>query len=424
MSEFKEKKSVSAFSVIEVIVIVILALMIAGMLACNIIFRGNNKATSVFGYSFYKTRAVNMIPNIPENTLIIAKKSEIPNIIVGSAVLCDIGEYTVLTRVVGIQQEEGQNYYIVKFDTAPDNETFRVEESAIVAKAIWQLESFGAFLDFATSAPGIIIAIIIPLAIIVVIQVVRIKKLRDLEREASSIDDIDDIIFERDKKSPSPVTFTDPKFSEDLTGKLPAVGSNTGIQPEKPKPRQLTVDDKGKAAYEFSSNAKTESAEEIGSPLFTYDRTAKKVSEPVRQTVPDDSRDRYINRPTKIEPCKNEGFDELYNSARKSEKKVVFTPHMSNVIPESIANVQEEAHSKPATFDESVQAYFSKSKPAEEPPKKQPEEVVSAVPPVSTIPENAVAPRETIAPVKKKKSSKTLEELMNIIDAEETKLKK
>lgn len=424
MSEYKEKKSVSAFSVIEVIVIVILVLMIAGMLACNVIFRGNNKATSVFGYSFYKTRAVNMIPNIPENTLIIAKKSEIPNIIVGSAVLCNIGDYTVLTRVVGIQQEEGQNYYIVKFDTAPDNETFRVEESAIVAKAIWQLESFGAFLDFATSAPGIIIAIIIPLAIIVVIQVVRIKNLRDLEREASSIDDIDELIFERDKKAPSPVTFTEPKFSEDMTGKIPVVGSHKESQQEELKSRQLTVDEKGKAAYDFSEKAKTESAEEIGSPLFTYDRAARKVSEPARQTVPDDSKDRYINRPTRIEPRKRDSFDELYSSPRESEKKVVFTPHMSNVIPESIANVQEEAHTQPSSFDESVQSYFSKNKPVEEAPKKQPEEVAPVVPPVSTIPENAVAPRETIAPVKKKKSSKTLEELMSIIDAEETKLKK
>ena len=43
---------------------------------------------------------------------------------------------------------------------------------------------------------------------------------------------------------------------------------------------------------------------------------------------------------------------------------------------------------------------------------------------VSTIPENAVVPKENIAPVRKKKSSKTLEELMSIIDAEETKLKK
>ena len=40
------------------------------------------------------------------------------------------------------------------------------------------------------------------------------------------------------------------------------------------------------------------------------------------------------------------------------------------------------------------------------------------------IPENAVLPKETIAPPKKQKSNKALAELMSIIDAEENKLKK
>ncbi len=99
-------------------------------------------------------------------------------------------------------------------------------------------------------------------------------------------------------------------------------------------------------------------------------------------------------------------------------ERVVFTPHVSNVIPDSLANIQEEAAAK-SGFDESVKNYFEKNDkpiiPAEEKP---------AAEAVSTIPENAVIPKENIAPVRKKKSSKTLEELMSIIDAEETKLKK
>ena len=196
-NSFDEKKKVSVFSVVEVIIIVILVLMILGMAACNIIFRKDNSATSIFGYSFYKTRAVNMVPEIPVNTVIIAKKSEIPNIKERSVILCNIGEYTALTRVVEIQQEEGKTYYIVKFDTSPANETFRVESDAVIAKAIWQLESFGKFLDFATSVPGIIIAVIIPLAVIIIMQVIRIRNIRELEREASSLDDIDDLIIDR-----------------------------------------------------------------------------------------------------------------------------------------------------------------------------------------------------------------------------------
>lgn len=435
-NSFDEKKKVSVFSVVEVIIIVILVLMILGMAACNIIFRKDNSATSIFGYSFYKTRAVNMVPEIPVNTVIIAKKSEIPNIKERSVILCNIGEYTALTRVVEIQQEEGKTYYIVKFDTSPANETFRVESNAVIAKAIWQLESFGKFLDFATSVPGIIIAVIIPLAVIIIMQVIRIRNIRELEREASSLDDIDDLIMNRDKEKPSPVTFTEPKFSEDVTGKLPNVKAVQGVRPvtnsfdfnvEGVRPKsKLSVDENGLAEYKPSNKPQPQPEPEKQSPLFTYDRLTGKASDnsaqPVAAAVKQGAAerdDRYINRPTRID----DSFVNDLVKSEKSEEKVVFTPHLSNIIPESIANIQEEAASPSASsFDESVKAYFDKNERRSEtvrPLENEPEEQS-----VSTIPENAVVPKETIAPVKKKKNSKTLEELMSFIDAEETKLKK
>lgn len=436
-NNFGNGNKVSAFSVAEVIVTVILVVVIAGLVFCNVVFRSDNRSTSIFGYSFYKTRAVNMVPEIPVNTVIIAKKSEIPNIKEKSVILCNIGEYTALTRVVEIQQEGDQTYYIVKFDTAPANETFRVSSEDVVAKAVWQLESFGKFLDFATSVPGIIIAIVIPLAVIVIFQAVRIKNIKELEREASSLDDIDEVIFSRKKESPPAVTFTEPKFSEDITDKIPAVRpvserrktDNFDFDSEDAKPKaQLTVDDKGRADYKVTEKpaVKENPAE---TPLERFER----VNNAVKQTsavgasarASSGSEPVYSSRPTKIEPRNgidhSAKADEAVSGAR--EEKVVFTPHLSNIIPDSLANIQEEAVSSgnEGGFSESVKAYFEKDsvKPAAETP-VMPEENQ----PVSTIPEKAVVPKENIAPVKKKKSSKTLEELMSIIDAEETKLKK
>ena len=409
---YEEKKRVSAFSVIEVIIIILLILVIIAMVAFNVFFRKDNEATGIFGYSFYKTRAVNMVPEIPVNTVIIAKKNEIPNIKEKSVILCNIGEHTALTRVVDIQEENGQKYYIVKFDTSPANETFRVEGDAVIAKAIWQLESFGGFLDFATSAPGIIIAIIIPLGIIIIFQIIRIKNIKELEREASSIDDIDDIMISRRKSEPPAVTFTQPKFDEDITDKTsqhgtPAVSPRSFVKNEAPaftepaeKPKaKLTVDARGKADFGVSSSSDT-------APAYA----AASVS---RAGISQD--DLYLNRPTRIEPAVTD--ESPVNALKSGNDKVIFTPHLSNIIPDKITAIQNGAAS---SYDESVKTYFEKEQPKPQPAAP----VINDTAPVSTIPENAVVPKENIAPARKKKSSKTLEELMSIIDAEESKLKK
>lgn len=424
------KKKVSAFAVVEIIFIVILALIMVTMLAFNLLFK-DSSAKSVFGYSFYNTKAVNMLPDFPKNTVVIAKKSEIANIKENSVILCNIGEHTTLIRVVQLLEEEGQKYYVVKFDTSPANETFKIGSDAVIAKAVWQIDGMGAFLDFATSTVGIIIAVIIPLMFIIAIQVARILSIRKLENEAASIDDIDELINTRYEEKPAPVTFTEPKFVEDVTGKIPVVKQYGVSREEESKPEKiLNVDNCGRAEY-------TEKAPENqdNSPLFTYDRlsggSAAAHKEPAMSASNRGvSRDElYMNRPTRINPEKS-SVDEFFEkyapkdstaedmfTTEKSEP-VVFTPHLSNVIPESIAAVQEEASApRKSSFDESVKAYFEK-------PSAEIAEEIAVPDEPAAIPENAVRPKETLAPPKKKKNNKTLSELMSIIDAEESKLKK
>ncbi len=413
----RSKKKVSAFAVVEIVFIVILVLVMVAMLAFNFLFRKDNTAASVFGYSFYNTKAVNMLPKFPENTLVIAKESEIANIKEGSVILCNIGDYTTLIRVTQIQQEADKTYYVVKFDTSSANETFRIEADAVIARAVWQINGFGVFLDFATSTVGIIIAVVIPLIFIISIQVARILSIRKLEDEADALDDIDDIIHSRNEEDPAPVTFTEPKFVEDVTGKIPLVTR----EPE-PKPDKiLSVDNKGRAEY----TERKQEPQDSNSPLFSYDALRKPqretVAAGVTHTITED--DVYINRPTRINPemKKTNEFFEKYapqNNDIHSEESgsVVFTPHLSNIIPESIAAVQEETSApKKSAFDDSVKAYFDR--------KSEPTEKVVSVE-EALIPEQAVVPKETIAPPKKKKNNKALAELMSIIDAEETKLKK
>lgn len=415
-------KKFSAFSVAEIILIILLIAVIAAMIFIGVVFHKDNTATSVFGYCFYRTKAVNMETSIPQGTIIVAKESENDSIEAGSVILCKIGEYTVLTRVTEVQDDA----YIVKFDVAPDNETFRVERSAVIAKAVWQLEAFGKFIDFATSTVGIIIVLIIPLTIIIAVQVVRINRLKALEREASSLDDIDDVINSRRKEEAPAVTITKPKFEDEAPEpRRPERSEGSPLVVRRPRSRDFDFDEddlRPKSRLTVDSNGRADFVAEEKEPVRipeneTPNERLERISGIAKHTSPvsasakasSGSEPAYAAAPTRITAdavCSSEG------------ERVVFTPHVSNVIPDSLANIQEEAAAK-SGFDESVKNYFEKNDkptfPAEEKP---------AAEAVSTIPENAVVPKENIAPVRKKKSSKTLEELMSIIDAEETKLKK
>ena len=418
----RTNKKFSAFSVAEIILIILLIAVIAAMIFIGVVFHKDNTATSVFGYCFYRTKAVNMETSIPQGTIIVAKESENDSIEAGSVILCKIGEYTVLTRVTEVQDEA----YIVKFDVAPDNETFRVEKSAVIAKAVWQLEAFGKFIDFATSTVGIIIVLIIPLTIIIAVQVVRINRLKALEREASSLDDIDDVINSRRKEEAPAVTITKPKFEDEAPEpRRPERSEGSPLVVRRPRSRDFDFDEddlRPKSRLTVDSNGRADFVAEEKEPVRipeneTPNERLERISGIAKHTSPvsasakasSGSEPAYTAAPTRI----------TADAVRSSEgERVVFTPHVSNVIPDSLANIQEEAAAK-SGFDESVKNYFEKNdKPtvyAEEKP---------AAEAVSTIPENAVVPKENIAPVRKKKSSKTLEELMSIIDAEETKLKK
>jgi hypothetical protein len=446
----RTKKNISWVSVFEIIVIVLLVLMIGFMLACNLLIRSNGGAAPFFGLTFYKTNAVNMIPKIPANTVIIAKASEKANIDKNQVILCKLGENTTLIRVVKIDRgEDGRMFYDVRFDTSPETDAFRISEDDVIAKAMWQLTTFGKFVDFATSTVGIILSVIIPLLMIIAFQVVRIANIRKLEEEASSLDDIDELIVSRDAEAEeAPMTFTEPKFLEDVTDKfkIPPPEPYEPIVPEvlpgqhhaktwrgkEKKPESsMSINPRGRAEYNATAAEKPAQPEE---PLFTYDRLPKKTVMSATGTIELKREELYLNKPTKAEPAppksKVDEFFETYSPSRgmknaTREERVVFTPHLSNVVPDKLLNIQaESAAPKQTGFDESIRAYYEKSEPVEKKtyaaPMPRPEPPHKA----KTIPEMAVVPRETLAPPVKKKSNRTVDELMSLINSEEDKLKK
>ena len=397
----KKKNKGSAVNIIEGIVIGILILLIAGMLFLYFSFSGNSAAPNIFGYTFYHTKAVKMEPKIPQNTVVIGKTGDLDSIKVGSVVVCNIGEDTVLTRVVQLISENGQMSYVVKFDTAPANDTFKIPAENIIAKATSQSSIFGSVLDFATSTFGIMMVIIIPSFIIIVFQVIRIVNVKRTQEEAVSLDELEEIMTDDDEDGHD--------FFEE-----PAVFSTPEPEPE-PAPvlekKVLSVDKNGKAGLS--------AVREEGTPLFTYDGFADS-----KNKRPDTKQGGSVVKPVKA-PNSDRSFSEFSTEEEKmpfyeakaeqpaaeEEKSVDF---MSGVIPQSIADTAANAEI-PAEENspELIKTY--------EPKAVREDKIVKEA---RNIPEQAVVPKEKLAPPKKKNNSKAISELMSIIDAEESKLKK
>ncbi len=422
------KKKGSAVNIIEGAVIAVLIVLIALMLIMYFSFSKTGAAPSVFGYTFYRTMAKNMEPDIPSGTAIIAKESEKENIKVGSMVLCRIGEDTVLTRVVQLINENGEISYVVKFDTAPANDTFKIPNENVLAKAVMKSSFLGSLLGFATSTFGIMLVIIIPSFIIIVFQIIRIINIKRTEEEASSLDDLDEIMLDTDGR------FED-MFSEEPAEPSPEFRSAARAEESEPAPPQiLSVDKYGKAG--LSAAKQNES-----SPLFIYNdvkpskdsRTKAKVK-PVKTPNTDNFYSSYVSDPKRdplyggrvkpqnesSDPEKHISFTEQQEkaaedaAAAKNEETSSVPAFMSNVLPDAIARTVKSAESPlSAATEDTVQKHEPKPVSGERSMNRE-----------DSIPKNAAVPKEKLAPPPKKNNSKAISELMGIIDAEESKLHK
>ncbi|MDE6593900.1 MAG: hypothetical protein K2K57_12685 [Oscillospiraceae bacterium] len=434
------KKTIA--NIIEGVIIAILIALIGGMLFLYFSFGEKGAAPKVFGYTIYHTHATNMEPKIPAGTVIFAKESEIENIKAGSVVLCDIDGRTVLTRVVQLANENGVISYVVRFDTASEDITYKIPRENVIARAVRQDEHMGALLDFATSTKGIMIVIIIPSFIIIVFQIIRIVNAKRVEEDAYSLDDLDEIMLNHDDDTPE--SFFDEPEVKQPTAAPPKpepeavirIVRDDSAEPEVKfagdAPRQvLSVDKNGKAELKFTEVNKSQ--------LFTYDNL--EIAGGKKEESANDENTRI----------------DLQKESRPKESVPSF---MSNVLPEKIAvaagnvgqSVNEAAAPKPVKkpvrkaaasgdngdkmANEFASNIFASNAAANTPAGSNADRADSSAPAAvrtnderaaadaaRAIPAKAVVPKEKLAPPPKKSNGKTISELMSIIDAEESKLK-
>ena len=406
-----EKSKKSIVNIIEGIVIALMIILIASMLILYFSFSKEGTVPNLFGYTIYHTKAVNMEPEIPAESAVIAKASEIENIKVGSAILCRIGDDTVLTRVVQLLNENGEMSYVVKFDTAPPNNTFKIPSTSVIAKAMWTSTGLGSLLNFATSTFGIMLVIIIPSFIIIVFQIIRIINAKHAEEDAYSLDDLNEIMIDNSTPTqPAPVRPAEPKVQLKPIKQI--------VEPkETSKKEVLNIDKNGKAGLT--------SADASHSPLFSYDSIDVKTGKP--KEAPEKPAEKTIKTPTTDaffnNYVDNKNRDQLYGDRikrqeivldaeeQKSEPAQEKKAFMSNVLPEKLSDTVQEAEQPPKP-----------AAPAPEPVPK-PVHADTVIKKTQAIPPKAVVPKENLTPPPKRNTSKTISELMSIIDAEESKLR-
>lgn len=437
-------KKISVASVIETIFIIVCALCIAAMLVLYFSFKKDNSMPTVGGYSFYYLKATNMEPTIPSGTAIIAQKSMVDDVAVGDTVLAKIDKDLVFIGVTNIEEENGVKYYTLKFNTAVENQKFRVPQTDIAAKAMWKSSILGALLGFATSTFGIMLVIIIPSFVIIVFQIIRIINVKRLEEEASSLDDIDEIFDSREEEKEPPLRISQPKYSEESEARL-SVGSDGKAEYEKPEmPKKSIYESAGIAEYKAENTVRERRAERerTENPLFdplygenVHKNVISSDDEFTKKPVAASARvsgglsefdDSLMRRPTKIEPVAPKSADNAVNdafelAAAKARKSVLESREMTEFAEAPSKTESAPAKTEPAAsaFDESVKTFFGRTEP--EKPAAPKTEGSDAVP---TIPADAVVPKEKLAPPVKKSNNKKVEDLMKFIDKAESDLKR
>lgn len=269
----------SKYPALEIFIITVLVILIAAMLIIYFSFNKSGDAPKIFGYYIYRTHAVNMEPAIPSESAVFASEKEKDNIGKSSVVLCKIDDNLTIIRVVEKLEDDNGEYYIVRFDTSPSTETYKIPAQNVIAKAVYYDEFTGTVLNFATSEKGIVCLAIVPSILIVLYEVIKIiviqKKSSDKDKGT-----LDDLIEEQltennnEKNSESPLMlYSDyiPKKSvnnnsvEEKEEKLPAGRFKTSADAVEKSDKEKAIDDDyiGRFVLDFKSDKDSEIPKQI-----------------------------------------------------------------------------------------------------------------------------------------------------------------
>ena len=189
MSKSKKKHG-SAFAVL---VVIFMLLSVAFTVCSNVVFSGD-RVPMIAGYYFYLHEKADMEPDIPANSLVLAREHETGEIEPGAKVLCYLADGNMAMRVIyniETNEEDGTELYYP--GTALEQGTdLTIGRSNIFAICTWASKELYTVIQFATSVTGLMALLVVPCIILIIMLLVKIAR--------SSRDEDEDDEYELDEE--------------------------------------------------------------------------------------------------------------------------------------------------------------------------------------------------------------------------------
>jgi hypothetical protein len=168
-----KKKRVSVFAVL---VVIVLLLLVAATVTANVIFSGD-KVPEVAGYYLYMHETEDMAPDIPQNTLVVAKAASETSLAPGNKVLCYLNDGNLALRVIYqiTVNEDGSTSYYPGTAVEQGSELI-IPRSNIFAICTYQNRLLYKYIKFATSVSGLMALLVLPCIILIIMLLVKIAK--------------------------------------------------------------------------------------------------------------------------------------------------------------------------------------------------------------------------------------------------------
>ena len=196
MSKAKKKGG----SVFAVLLVIVLLLSVALTVGINLVFSGD-RVPMVAGYYLYLHETDDMEPDIPADSLVIAKEAGQTSLQPGNKVLCYLNDGNMQLRVIYniAVNEDGSTSYFPGTAVEQGSE-LAIQRGNIFAVCTWASKELYVVVKFATSVMGLMAMLVIPCVILIVMLLVKIaRSSRDAE------DDEDDAFdYEEEEEDERP----------------------------------------------------------------------------------------------------------------------------------------------------------------------------------------------------------------------------
>ena len=152
---------------------VISILLIVGALVVllTVVLTPKGKVPNLFGYSFFRVMTGSMEPNLPVDSLIVVKKQEMSNFVVGDVISFFSRDPSLMGevnthRIVEIGQENGKYLFLTKGDANSTADQYLTFEEDVIGKVIFSSLIMGKCIRFISNPLIFLPFIIFPMVLL------------------------------------------------------------------------------------------------------------------------------------------------------------------------------------------------------------------------------------------------------------------